>query len=68
MHQVTELLGAIIIVLGCGTTVAAAAMISVPLATLAAGVFLVVGGIVTVYVASALEAKAKVATKPGDRP
>ncbi len=58
-HQIAELLGVFIIVVGCGTIVGAASMVSVALAVLAAGVFLVAGGIVAVYVAAALEPQPK---------
>lgn len=54
-----EILGVFLTVVGCGTIVAAASFVSVALAVLAAGVFLVVAGIVVVYVTSALEAADK---------
>lgn len=50
-----ELLGVIVVVLGAGFIVAAAALVSIALACLAAGVFLLIGGVVAVYVAAALD-------------
>jgi uncharacterized membrane protein HdeD (DUF308 family) len=50
-----ELLGVLVLVVGAGFIVAAAALVSTALACLAAGVFLIVGGIVAVYVASVLD-------------
>lgn len=65
-HQIAELLGVLAVVVGCGTIVAAASMVSVALAVLAAGIFLVTGGIVAVYVAAVLDSASR--RKPGDRP
>lgn len=53
-----EILGVFLAVVGCGTVVAAASFVSVGLAVLAAGCFLLAGGFVIVYVASALESAA----------
>lgn len=62
-----EILGVFVLIVGCGTIVGAAALISTPLAVLAAGIFLVAFGAVAVYVAAALES-AKPPAKPGERP
>lgn len=51
----TEILGLFLVVVGCCAIVGAAAFVSAALAVLAAGLFLTFGGIVVVYVASALE-------------
>lgn len=50
-----EIAGVFLVVVGCGTIVGAAALVSTALAVLAAGVFLVLFGIVAVYVAATLE-------------
>lgn len=50
-----EIVGLFLVVIGCGTIVAAASLVSVALAVLAAGVFLIAFGVVAVYVASTLE-------------
>ena len=49
---IVELFGMLVVVLGLGTVVAAAALISVPLAVLAAGVFLTFSGVLVVYTAN----------------
>lgn len=54
-----EILGVFLVVVGCGTVVAAASFVSTGLAVLAAGAFLITGGIVVVYLVAALEAEAK---------
>lgn len=56
MHGLVELLGALTIVVGAGVVTAAAMMVSVALGVLVAGVFLIIGGVVAVYVASVVEA------------
>jgi len=63
-----EIVGLFLVVVGCGFVVGAAALVSVPLAVLAAGVFVVLGGIVAVYVAAQLEAKARATVPKADRP
>lgn len=63
-----EIVGLFLIVVGCGSVVGAAALVSVALAVLATGVFVVLAGIVAVYVASQLEVKAAAATRSDDRP
>lgn len=50
-----ELLGAFVLFIGAGFVVAAAAMVSVALACLAAGVFLIFAGIITAYFAAVLD-------------
>lgn len=57
MHQLVEILGAFLVIVGCGTVVGAAALVSTTLAVLVAGVFLILGGIITVYAASVLAPK-----------
>lgn len=60
-----EIVGLFLVVVGCGTIVGAASLVSVALAVLAAGVFLIAFGVVAVYVATALEKRATVAPRPG---
>lgn len=67
-YGIAELVGLFLVVVGCGVIVGAAALVSVALAVLAAGVFLVLAGILAVYVASALETKAKAAVEGRPRP
>lgn len=57
--KIAELIGFILTVVGCFGLVAAAAMVSVALAVLVAALLLVIGGIVTVYVASLVAASSK---------
>lgn len=66
MHGIVELLGAFLVVIGLGTIVAAASLVSTALAVLAAGVFLVGAGSVAAYAAAVLERRPP--TKAGDRP
>jgi uncharacterized membrane protein len=54
---IAEIVGIFVIVCGAGTTVAAAAQVSTALALLAAGVFALLAGTITVYVANALAAR-----------
>jgi hypothetical protein len=56
---IIEMVGLFLVVVGCGLIVGAAALVSVALAWLAAGLFLVLGGSVAVYVAVALEQRAQ---------
>lgn len=63
-----EIVGLFLVVVGCGFVVGAAALISLPLAVLAAGVFVILGGIVAVYVAAQLEVKARAVPPKADRP
>ena len=67
-HGIAEILGLFLVVVGCGTIVAAASLVSVALAVLAAGLFLVLGGVLAVYVAAVLERRnASAARGAGDR-
>lgn len=56
---IIEIVGLFIVVVGCGFVVGAAALVSTVLAVLAVGLFLVLAGVIAVYVATALEKKAK---------
>ena len=47
--ELAEVLGLCVLLIGLGLVVAAAAMVSVPLATLVAGVLLALAGVVAVY-------------------
>lgn len=62
-RNIAELVGLFLVIIGCGCVVGAASMISIALAVLAAGVFLLFAGTVTVYVANASRA----ATAPAPR-
>lgn len=55
-HGIAEIVGLFLIVIGCGVIVGAASLVSVALAVLAAGVFLILGGVIAVYVANRLSA------------
>jgi len=59
-----EIVGLFLVVVGCGFVIGAAALVSVPLAVLAAGIFVILGGIIAVYVANQLAAKAAAAAPP----
>ena len=61
--QIAELTGVFVIIIGCGVIVGAAAMVSVALAVLVSGVLLVFAGILAVYVANQLAARAKAEAK-----
>ena len=54
-----EIVGMFLIVVGCGVIVGAAALVSIPLAVAAAGVFVILGGIIAVYIAQHIPEKAK---------
>lgn len=58
-----EALGIMLFIVGAGAVVAAAYMLSPTLAVLASGVFMIFGGIVAVFTAAALEARASARTK-----
>jgi membrane protein implicated in regulation of membrane protease activity len=60
---IAEIVGLFLVIVGCGTIVAAASLVSTALAVLAAGLFLVLGGALAVYAAAVLERQAK-ATPP----
>ena len=49
---IAEILGLFLVIIGAGCIVAAASLVSVALAVLAAGSFLVLAGVLVVYVAS----------------
>lgn len=57
---IAEILGMFLVVVGCGTIVAAASLISLALAVLTAGLFLVLGGVLVVYVAAVMSRKPEV--------
>jgi uncharacterized membrane protein len=61
---IAEIVGIFILIVGSGTVVGAAALVSTALAVLAAGVFLMLAGVLTVYIANAVETKSKAARTP----
>jgi hypothetical protein len=61
---VVEIVGLFLVIVGCGTIVAAAAMVSTALAVLTAGGFIVLAGVLAVFVALQLERAPK--PKQGD--
>lgn len=61
---ITEIVGIFLLIVGCGAVVGAAALVSTALAVLAAGVFLILGGVLAVYIANAVEAKSKPVRQP----
>jgi membrane protein implicated in regulation of membrane protease activity len=68
MHNLIEALGGLLMLIALGVLVAAAAMVSDVLGVLAAGVALLVVGMVVVYLASVLEERTKTAKpRAGDR-
>lgn len=52
-----EIIGLFLVVVGAGGVVAAACMVAVALGVLAAGVFILLGGLIAVYVANARETR-----------
>ncbi len=60
--DLVEIVGLFLVVVGCGVVVGAAALVSVPLAILAAGAFVTLGGIIAVYVGNAMPEKPKAKT------
>lgn len=64
---IAEIVSLFVVLVGLGTIVAAAAQVSDALAILAAGLFLVLLGVIGVYVAAVME-KAASRPKAGDRP
>ncbi|KQY59371.1 hypothetical protein ASD11_07320 [Aeromicrobium sp. Root495] len=52
---VVEIVGVFLMLIGLGAVVAAAAMVSIALAVLASGTFLVLAGVVAIYLAVHLE-------------
>lgn len=65
-NGILEILGLFLAVVGCITLVGAAALVSVALAVLTAGAFILLAGILLVYAATALE-RTTVTPKPGER-
>lgn len=61
---IIEIVGLFLIVAGAGGVIGAAAMVSVPLAVLVSGAFILLGGIVAVYVAAQLDKADAAAKKP----
>jgi hypothetical protein len=61
---IAEIVGLFLVVTGCCTIVGAAALVSVALAVLAAGAFLILAGVVVTYVAVTLD-RAKKPVPPG---
>lgn len=59
--DITEIIGGFLVLVGCGTIVAAAALVSTALAVLAAGLFIVLAGVLAVYVANTMDRAAKAA-------
>lgn len=58
MHAgIVEIVGLFLVVVGCCAVVGAAALVSTALAVLASGAFLVLAGVLAVYVAQSLAAK-----------
>lgn len=62
---ILEILGLFLVVLGGGSGIAAAAMVSVALAVLVTAVLLVFGGVTLVYVATVLSKAEATPAKPG---
>ena len=56
---ILEIVGLFVIVAGCGLMVGAAALVSTALAVLVSGFFLLLFGVVCVYVAVSLDQKAR---------
>lgn len=52
-NGILEIVGIFVVLAGCSTLVAAAALVSTALAVAVAGSFLVLAGVLTVYVANA---------------
>lgn len=58
---ILEIVGLFLVVAGCATLVGASALVSPALAMAVAGGLVILAGVLTVYVAATLEAKAKAA-------
>lgn len=56
--EIAEFVGLFIVVIGCGLLIGAAALVSVALAVLVSGVLSIFAGILVVYAANLLKAKA----------
>lgn len=65
-NGIIEIIGAALIVAGCAGLVAAASMVSIALAVTVAGFFVLVAGVVAVYVAALLDQAEKTPAKPGE--
>lgn len=66
MHAgIAEILGLFLVTVGCGTIVAAASLVSTALAVLTAGLFIVLAGVLVIYVALQLDRAAKPPVRPG---
>lgn len=66
-YGVLEILGLFLAVAGAGAIVGAAALVSVPLAVLVTGAFLLLAGVLGVFVAASLEKAEKAAAAPPAR-
>ncbi len=64
---ITEIVGLFLIVVGAAGLVAAAALVSVPLAVAVASALVILGGVIAVYVANAIDS-AQVAKTNRDEP
>jgi membrane protein implicated in regulation of membrane protease activity len=62
-----ELAGAFLLVIGIGSAVAAASMVSTALAVLGVGVVLIFAAVMLIYVAATMERASKADQRPGDR-
>lgn len=63
-NALTEILGVFGLFVGAGLVVAAASFVSVALAVLVCGVFVIVGSVVAIYVAAVLDSKPKAPERP----
>lgn len=61
---IIEIIGLFLVMVGAGTIVAAASLVSTALAVLTAGAFAVLAGLIAVYVALQLERTPRVAPAP----
>lgn len=64
---VIEIVGLFVIIAGCCTLVGAAALVSTALAVAVAGAFLLLAGVLAVYVANRLDAAAPTPAEPRSR-
>lgn len=64
---ILEIVGLFLIVIGCGSVVGAASLVSIALAVLTAGVFLMFAGVLVVYVAATLSKVPPPKPTVGDR-
>jgi len=63
-----EIVGLFLVVVGACGLVGAAALVSVALAVTVAALFVMLAGVIVVYVATTLERAEKSKAKPGERP